>query len=292
MSDPFDSRQIRRAFGRAAPGYRALAVLQAEVGSRLVEQLDYCTQPPQRLLDLGCGTGEASALLRRRWPRAWIGAVDLALPMLREANRQQRLFRRFERICADARALPLADASIDLIHSNLCFQWIADLPGLLAELRRVLRPQGMLLFSTFTLGTLSELDAAFAEADPGHRHVSPFASLQQIGDALLAAGFRDPVVDSDRFTLRYREVSDLLRELRGIGAGNALADRRRSLTGKARFAAMQAAYERLRVDGRLPARYEVAYAHAWAPAPGQPRRHAGLELASFPADRLPIRRRE
>ncbi|MBD8527909.1 malonyl-ACP O-methyltransferase BioC [Pseudomarimonas arenosa] len=291
MMSPFDSRQVRRAFSRAAPDYAASAVLQAEVRARLLEQLAYLPSPPQRIVDLGCGPGAASKTLRQRWPKAEVLALDLALPMLREAKRQFSWRRRFERLCADARALPLADQSVDLIFSNLCVQWVDDLPALFAEWRRVLRPKGLLLLSTFTQGTLQELREAFASADGEQPHVSPFATIQKVGDALLGAGFRDPVLDSDRFTLTYTNATDLMRELKAIGAGNADSQRRRSLTGKARMQRVRQAYEHFRQDGRLPASYEVAYAQAWGPEPGQPRRQGGAEIAAFPVDQLRIRRR-
>ena len=294
MPKLFDPRQIRRAFSRAAPQYRALAVLQTEVRGRLLEQLDYLQTSPQRVLDLGSGPGEACQAMRRRWPAAQVLAIDLALPMLRQIPRGWRWKRPVARICADAMALPLAERSVDLVYSNLCFQWIEDLPRLFAELRRVLRPGGMLCFSTFADGTLQELRDAFAQSGDAAAHVSPFAHIQQVGDALLHAGFRDPVLDSDRFTLRYPDVQSLMQELRGIGAGNALQDRRRSLTGKQRLQRMRDAYERLRADGSLPASYEVVYALSWAPPPGQPERagEGAGELARFPLEQLRIRRKQ
>lgn len=292
MTATFDLRQVRRAFSRAAPSYTATAVLQAEVRTRLQEQLDYLELTPERIVDLGCGPGFASRQLKQRWPKSAVIALDLALPMLQQARGEQRLFRRFDRVCADVRQLPLADASCDLLFSNLCFQWVEDLPAMLAELRRVLRPGGMLLFSSFAEGTLDELRAAFAAADPGQAHVSGFAKVQQIGDAVLAAGFRDPVLDTDRFTLSYEHPRALMRELRAIGAGNALSVRRRGLTGARRMQQVFAAYEAFRYEGRLPATYEVVYAHAWGPKPGQPRRDgSGSEIASFPVSGLKIRRK-
>lgn len=291
MNPLLDLRQVRRAFSRAAADYSATAVLQAEVRTRLMEQLDYLETPPRRILDLGCGPGVASRLLKQRWPKAEVIGLDLALPMLQQARREQRLLRRFSRVCADVRRLPLADASCDLLFSNLCFQWVEALPALLAELRRVLRPDGMLLFSSFTQGTLDELREAFAVADPGHPHVSAFATVQQVGDAVLAAGFRNPVLDTDRFTLTYVHARELMRELRAIGAGNAMAGRRRGLTGRQRMQAVFSAYEGFRREGRLPATYEVVYAHAWGPQPGQPLRGGGVEVASFPVSGLKVRRR-
>lgn len=295
MDPRLDLRQVRRAFGRAASDYAAIAVLQREVESRLLEQLVFAKTAPTRILDLGCGPGRASAELRQRYPKAELVALDLALPMLVEAGRGWRWYtpksKRFHRVCADARTLPFAEQSFDLVFSSLCLQWVEDLPALLDGLRGLLRPGGLLLFSSFGPDTLHELRAAFAAADSAP-HVSSFLPMQAVGDALMSAGFRDPVLDTDRFTLTYREPRELMRELRGIGAGNAWSDRRRSLTGKTRMQRVFAAYEDFRQDGVLPATYEVYYAQAFGPEPGQPRRReGGGEVASFPVSSLKIRRK-
>jgi len=290
MTPPFDTRQVRRAFSRAAARYREHAVLQREVEDRLLERLDYVTTPPQRVLDVGAGPGRASAALRRRWPKAEVIALDLALPMLREARRAAGWFRRLPAVCADARALPLADASVDVLFSSLCIQWIDDLPALFDEFRRVLRPGGFLALATFGSDTLHELRAAWAAVDR-RPHVSGFIDLMHLGDALMAAGFKDPVLDGEHFTLTYADAPALMRDLKAIGATNAEPDRARGLTGKTRLAAVAQAYEPCRREGLLPATYDVLYAHAWGPPPGQPRRHGGSEIASFPLSQLRIRRR-
>ena len=281
MSTPvFDARQVRRAFSRSAASYEAAARLQHAVDARLLESLDYLDDPA----------------LARAPPRR---VLDLALPMLREGRAAARpggwLANPFARrplpVCADARALPLAEGSVDVIFSNLCLQWVEDLPAVFAGFRRVLRPGGLMLCSSFGPETLAELREAFAQADASP-HVSPFASIAQFGDALLSAGFRDPVVDRDLFNLTYPDLPALMRELRAIGATNAMASRRRSLTGRARFAAAAAAYEPLRDgQGRLPSSWEVIYAQAWAPAPGMPIREGGHEVAAVPLSQIPIRRR-
>ena len=301
----FDTQQVRRAFSRSAAHYDAAAQLQHEVEARLLESLDYLDDPalalapPRVVLDLGCGPGRAAAAMRRRWPRARVLALDLALPMLREAGKRSGGWRQALRaplrkpvdlVCADARALPLAEGSVDVLFSSLCLQWVEDLPATFAGFRRVLRPGGLLLVSTFGPDTLFELRNAFAQAD-ALPHVSPFASIAQFGDALVYAGFLNPVLDRDEFTTAYPDLPALMRELRAIGATNALRSRRHTLTGKARFAAAAAAYaaER-RADGTLPATWEVTTAMAWAPQPGAPIREGGYDITAVPLSRIPIRR--
>ena len=300
MSTTFDTRQVRRAFSRAAPGYDAAAALQREVEARLLESLEFYPvkhgdkQPPQRVLDLGSGPGRAAAAMRRRWPKAQVLALDLALPMLRQARGRDGwhpLRRGVDRVCADARALPLAENSLDVLFSNLCLQWVEDLPAVFAGFRRALRPGGLLLVSTFGPDTLHELRGAFAQADEAP-HVSPFASIAQFGDALVHAGFRDPVLDRDASTTHYRDLPALMRELRTLGATNALRARRHTLTGKARFARAAEAYAReYGDDDGLPASWETITAMAWAPPAGAPIREGGAEIARFPAGAIPIRRR-
>jgi malonyl-CoA O-methyltransferase len=288
----FDHRRLKRSFGRAASGYAEVAVLQREVEQRLLEQLDVLgARGPARGLDGGSGPGRASGAMKRRWPRSEIVALDLALPMLREVPRHTRWWRPVRRINAEATQLPLADGTVDVVFSSLCLQWVPDLPAALAEFRRVLRPDGLLLFATFGPDTLIELREAYLAAGETQPPLSPFAAIQPVGDALLAAGFRDPVLDRDDFTLTYPDVRTLLHELRAIGANDARAQRPRGLAGKGRHAAMVAAYEALRTDGRLPSRWEDITAMAWAPQPGAARREGGTDIASVPVDRIPIRRR-
>jgi malonyl-CoA O-methyltransferase len=306
MNDLFDPRHVRRAFSRASASYASAAKLQREIEARLLESLDYYAegreadaQMPARVVDLGCGPGHAARAIQQRWPKAQVLALDLALPMLRMQTAEsagfldalkQRFARAPARICADARALPLADHSVDLLFSNLCLQWVEDLPAVFAGFRRVLKPNGMLMLSTFGPETLYELRTAFAQAD-AVPHVSPFASIAQFGDALIASGFRNPVLDRDELVTRYDDLPALMRELRAIGATNALHARRHTLTGKTRFAAAANAYDTFRDNDRLPATWEVITALAWAPEHGAPIREGGQDVARFPASGIPVRRR-
>lgn len=281
-----DVARVRRAFSRAAPAYDAIATLQHQVEAQLLDRLELLKEAPLRVLDVGAGPGRASAAMRKRFPKAEIIALDLALPMLREAKARAGWWKPFRRICGDARALPVADQSIDLLFSNLCLQWCEDLEVVFDEFRRVLRPGGWLLFSTFGPDTLTELRQSWAAVDDAP-HVNVFIDMHDIGDRLLAAGFRAPMLDVDHYDLRYSDPKILMRELKGIGAGNADADRARGLTGRRKLAALLAAYDGFRGDdGRYPASYEVVYAQGQAPDGGQPRRRGGTDIAAVSVDSL------
>lgn len=257
--------EVRRAFGRAAAGYDAAAELQRRVREELLSRLDFVKLDPGMVLDLGAGTGHATRALKRRYPGSEVVAVDLALAMLVESGRRQGFIRRFRRVCADAAALPFRTGAAGLVWSNLMLQWCDTPDTVFAECRRVLRPGGLLSFTTFGPDTLVELRRAWDAADGRGVHVSRFLDMHDVGDALVRAGFAEPVMDVDRITLTYADVRGLMRDLKAIGAHNAAAGRARGLTGKATFARMVEAYEAARRDGRLPATYEVVYGHAWVP---------------------------
>jgi malonyl-CoA O-methyltransferase len=261
---------MRRAFERASQSYDRAAVLQTEVRARLLARLQYLKlEPaPQIILDAGCGTGHGARELKKRFPRARVLALDIATGMLREAGRNQGWWRRFDRVCADAERMPLADASVDLIFSNLMLQWCVEPDAAFHEFKRVLKPRGLFTFSTLGPDTLMELRAAWAAVDE-RTHVSRFLDMHDIGDALVRARLAEPVLDVERFTLTYDTAIALMHDLKAIGAQNATAGRPTGLTGRAAFAAVTQAYERFRSEGRLPATYEVVLGQAWGAIPRQ-----------------------
>ena len=261
---PIDKHRARRAFSRAADGYDEVAVLQREIAERMLERLELVRLEPRIILDAGCGTGGAVDALARRYRKAKVIALDFALPMLRHARQRGPWRRKPACVCGDIEHLPLCDRSVDLVFSNVALQWSSDPARVFAECLRVLRPGGLLMFTTFGPDTLKELRAAWASAD-GHSHVSPFLDMHDIGDLLVHARFADPVMDAEWITLTYETVDALMRDLKVLGAANATAGRPRGMTGRNRMAAMRTAYEGFRIDGRLPATYEVVYGHAWAP---------------------------
>lgn len=265
-----DKQQVRRAFSRAAQTYDASAVMQREVCTRMLERLDYIKLQPQRVLDAGCGTGRGTRQLAARYPAAQMVALDIALGMLQAGRGQsgwwQKLFggKQHSPLCADVEALPLADRSVDMVWSNLALQWCNDLPATLFELHRVLKTEGLVMFSTFGPDTLKELRSAFHDVD-AHNHLNRFADMHDIGDMLVAAGFSAPVMDMEYLTLTYDDVRSILQDLKSIGAHNATAGRGQGLMGKQAWARLLANYEKQRRDGKLPATYEVVYGHAWKP---------------------------
>lgn len=279
-----DLGRVRRSFDRASSSYDGAAVLHAEVRVELLRRLELTALTPRVILDAGAGTGHATRALKRRYPSARVIALDSAPGMLRESARQSSWLRRFDRICGDAHCLPLADASVDLVFSSLMLPW-CDPDLVFAEFRRVLTPRGALCCSAFGPDTLRELRGSWAQAC-GLDHVHPGVDMHDYGDALVRAGFAAPVLDVDRFTLTYEDLDRLTADLKAVGANNSLAVRARGLTGKRRYAAMRRAYEAFRVDGRLPATYEVVYAQAWVPAAGterSPRKDPTFPLASLRA---------
>jgi malonyl-CoA O-methyltransferase len=281
-----DKKMMRRAFSRAASGYDAAAVLQHEVCKRMLERLDYIRLKPARLLDAGSGTGWGGRQLAERYPDAEILSLDIAIGMLQTAQKSagwwQKLFgtRRQMAVCADVEALPLQSSSVEMVWSNLALQWCNDLPATIVELHRVLKTEGLVMFSTLGPDTLKELRQAFNGVDDKN-HLNRFADMHDIGDMLVQAGFSEPVMDMEYITLTYDDVRGVLQDLKSIGAHNATEGRGQGLMGKSAFNRLLENYEKLRRDGKLPATYEIVYGHAWKPQPRATSDGAAIIKTSF-----------
>jgi malonyl-CoA O-methyltransferase len=301
MTEPFytEKTQVRAAFARAATSYDAAAVLQREVSDRMAERLDYIKHQPAVILDAGSGTGYGAAELRRRYPDARVLELDLAEGMLRVSRGKQkeqsgligRLFSKAPwQVCADVERLPLADASVDMIWSNLTIQWVNEPDSVFAEFQRVLKPEGLLMFSTMGPDTLVELKTAFAAADRAS-HVNQFIDMHDLGDALVRTGFATPVMDMEKIVLTYDSARDVMQDLKAIGAHNAMAGRNKGLFGKRAWQTVVDRYEGYRRDGKLPATYEVVYGHAWRGAPKPKQLADGRQVIEFlkPGERPPGR---
>lgn len=275
-------RTVRLAFDRVASLYDGHAALEQEVASRLLDRLEFHRLTPQRIVDLGCGTGQASAGLKNRFRKAEVIGLDSSQAMLVQLRRRSRVLRRLRAVCADMSALPLADQSSELLFSNLALQWCPDPASLFAEFRRVLTPGGMLLFSSFGPGSLRELRAAWVAAD-GTAQTMEFVDILQVGDALMAAGFQEPVMDAERITVSYPDIDSLLRELKATGTSGFLQGQSSLAEAKGD---LEKAYEPFRKEGRYPVTYEIIYGTAFGPQQGQPRKTSQGDVVTFSVESL------
>lgn len=263
MQFELDKKKLRTKFDRAAESYDRNAVLQNEVAERLLQRLDYIRRLPQTVIDIGSGTGICTQALAKRYNKADVFGVDLSMAMCQVAKKKNSWRRKSQYCCAEAERLPVANDSIDLIVSNLTLQWCRH-KKVLQECYRVLRPGGLLMFTSFGPDTLHELRAAWRQVDD-QVHVHEFIDMHHLGDELVQCRFADPVMDMEKITLTYDKVSALLRDLKMIGATNAHLSSNKGLTGRNRFDRFQTAYASMFNDDRISATYEIVYGHAWVP---------------------------
>lgn len=266
-----DKSKVARSFGAAASNYDDVAVLQRQTADELLDRLSLMKIQPQTILDLGVGTGRNLSLLQKRYPDASLIAMDIAADMLQQARKRYRHdlglkrwlpgHNKLQLAAGDAEALPLADNSVDLVFANLALQWCE--PGLsFDEIQRVLKPEGLLLFSSLGPDTLTELRQSWAAVD-SYPHVNVFYDMHDVGDAMMASGLQDCVLDVESYVLTYPTPMAMMRDLKILGARNVNEGRRRGLTGKKLMRQVISEYERFRLEGLIPASYEVVFGHGW-----------------------------
>ena len=273
-----DRAAVRRYVERASRHYDESAVLAEQLRRQMIERLDWIAFTPDTVLDLGCGTGHGAAALAARWPKARVIALDFSPGMIRETERLDEALR-IQRLCAEAEAMPLPEASVDLVFSNLMLPWCEDLDAVFAEVARVLRPRGLFTFTTFGPDTLAELREAWRAADDA-AHVHPFTDMHDLGDGLVRAGLAEPVLDVSRYTLTYPDVDMLMHDLKAIGAQNAASGRARGLTGRQAHARDGGSLRRIphagRVAGDPRSRVRPGLGHARAQRARRRVRHSSV----------------
>lgn len=256
-----DKHRVAQSFSRAASSYDSVARLQRHTGQKLLGSISSIftqNMPPVRLVDLGCGTGYFTAKLSRQFSTNALVGVDFAEGMLRYAREKYRDID-VSWLCGDAESLPLTDNSVDLIFSNLTFQWCDKLPVLAAEIARVLKPGGQLAFTSLGAETLTELKQSWAEVDD-YVHVNNFLTAAHWQHSFEQSGLVFQQFDVERSVLSYRDLRHLTDELRDLGAHNLNSGRNKGLTKPEQVRQLVRAYEKFRLeDGELPATWEVIY---------------------------------
>ncbi len=254
-------REVRRRADASVAG--ADDFLSARTREELLSRLPLTRIRPRRLLDAGAATGRASAALVRRYRGCRVVSLDVSPARLAAARRGHGRFARRDEVAGDAARLPFHDRVFDMVFANLLLPWFADPAPALAETARVLRPEGLFTFASLGPDSFRELREAWRAVDTG-QHVQSFPDMHDLGDALVRAGLRDPVLDVEHLTVTYAEPAALWRDLTAAGARNTLAGRSRGLTTPARFRRLAEAWEGVRrQDGRLPLTLELVYGHCW-----------------------------
>lgn len=252
---------LARHFSRAANTYNQAAIIHQEVGMRLLDRLDLIKLDPGVILDLGSGTGFFAPHLTQKYPKARIVKLDIAENMLRFSNKKN--FAQHTSVCGDGEYLPLKNHSVDFVFSNCVLHWFVNPQKVLAEIRRVLKPEGLVLFSTFGPDTLQELRESFSIIDR-NTHVNTFMDMHHIGDMLIQTQLLDPVMDMEIITLTYQNLMGLIQDLKNTGENCVNREESIGLSSKGTIDKLINAYEHYRTrDGLLPATFEIIYGHAW-----------------------------
>jgi len=275
---------VRRRFDRAASQFDDADFVHATTRQGLLARLEPLLTEAKMVVDLGSATGSANRLLRKRFKGARIISVDFAHQMLEQARGKKSWLSKTAFVQARAEALPFANESIDVIFSNQLLPWISSPATVFSEVARVLRKGGVFAFATLGPDSFREIRRAWGQVDD-NPHVNSFPDMHDLGDGLVSAGLRDPVLDVDRLRIDYRTVDRLLADLTACGARNALANRSDALTGRRRYAAMLHALADTASDESTALDLELVYGHCWGAGPK-------MDPANYRIDasRIPLRR--
>lgn len=255
-----DKKKVKLSFATAVNTYDGLATLQRTVGLDLLSKiaLNELSRDVAGhiIVDIGCGTGFLTQALMRQSTASQMIAVDIALSMVQKTRTKLKQVKAVQYICTDAEQLPFLSNSVDTIVSNLALQWCQNLTGVFNDFKQILRQEGRIYFSTFGPATLQELKQSWAKVDD-YSHVNDFYSADELFMFLQQAGFKNILIENNQYRSNYQTAIELMRELKGIGAHNVLSGRNRGITSKNRMQKMIEAYEKYRLNGYIPATYEI-----------------------------------
>ncbi|WP_144391960.1 malonyl-ACP O-methyltransferase BioC [Pleionea sediminis] len=258
-----NKQAVASNFSKAAANYDDFAFIQREIGDRLFERLELMRISPDLIVDVGCGTGNYTRKLKERFKKSKVYGVDIAEGMILQAERFQGWFDKVKYQVADMDELPFEDQSVDLLFSNLALQWSENLDKTFQEFARVIKPSGLILFTTLGPDTLTELKQAWHSVDDKN-HVNDFIDMHDIGDVMIRSGIAQPVMDMEKLTFTYESVKAVVQDLKGIGAQNVNQDRHSGLMSKGKWQSMIDCYRNNFSQNNLfPATYEAIYGHGW-----------------------------
>lgn len=258
MDASFNKKQQIHAFNRSASTLHEVRMLHHEIGNRLLERLSFIKIHPKRILDIGAGLGEFTNALSKRYLEAQTIGLDIA---------KQRLFRAQKNdsnpyICADVESLPIKDHSIDLVFSNLTLNFCSNLLTAFKHIRRILSEDGVFLFSMLGRDTLQEIRESWQAVD-NEIHIYDFEDMHHVGDALLQAGFQDPVMDMEHITLEYNNLQTLLSDIKKAGATHFSSNKMKGLLSRERYLKfLQTVTQKHLKEGKLPITFEIVYGYA------------------------------
>ncbi len=271
-----DHKKVVATFEKVAASYQSTRHFYARLEAQLLERFAWFRLEPQVIVDLGCGQGQGLSLLEKQFPQAQCVGIDVSQTMLSFAK---KACSSTPYITADAMQLPLATQSVDILYSHLLLPWITDYSTFFAECYRVLRPQGLFLFSSVGPDTLQELRVSWQVIGDPFTRVHSFIDMHDLGDALMKQGLIDAVMDRTAYRLSYTQLEDLFQDLKNIGASNFASYRCLGLTTSRALHAMKVAYaDRYLENGRYPATCEFVIGHAFATE--------SREEVSIPLDRI------
>lgn len=259
-------QHVRRRFERAAATFDESDFVHTVTRDGLLARLEPLLVEARTVIDLGAATGTANRALEKRFKGARVVSIDIAHNMLKKAREKRSWLSKTAFTQASAEALPFPDERVDVIFSNLLLPWVHDPSSIFSEVARVLRKGGVFTFATLGPDSLQEISRAWGSID-SNAHVNRFLDMHDLGDRLVAAGLRDPVLDVDRLSVSYENSARLFADLTAVGARNTLNQRAKSLTGKQRYAAMVSALEATAVDGQITLDLELVFGHCWGAGP-------------------------
>lgn len=267
---PIEPKRVRRALARAGQTLANGSSLIARVATLLVTRLDEVHMDPPRILDLGCRTGAATKNLRNRSSKPFVVSLTLAESIARRTSPRRGIFRqRLPGLVADPTAIPIADGFFDAVIANMALHWTGRPEIALKEIRRVMRPGGLLLFTIPGAATLQELKTALALLDQRRLgrvwpRVPDFLTVHQLGDLIHQSGFTLPVVDRETVQLQFSNTQDLLFQLRDMGAGNHHRARPPFPMVRGYLQALNQLYqEQFGKNEQIPATIEILFGHGW-----------------------------